>query len=117
MILISHALGAVKGLVDRVAVMYAGNIIEDAKKEDLFSDPMHPYTRGLINSVPKLTGGGIPEGISGRLPNYIDPPSGCRFSPRCPHVMPICRESLPQFMDVGERHKVACYLYGDESNE
>lgn len=116
-ILISHALGAVKGLVDRVAVMYAGNIIEDAKKEDLFSDPMHPYTRGLINSVPKLTGGGIPEGISGRLPNYIDPPSGCRFSPRCPHVMPICRESLPQFMDVGERHKVACYLYGDESNE
>lgn len=116
-ILISHALGAVKGLVDRVAVMYAGNIIEDAKKEDLFSDPMHPYTRGLINSVPKLTGGGIPEGISGRLPNYIDSPPGCRFSPRCPHVMPICRESLPQFRDVGERHKVACYLYGDESNE
>lgn len=116
-ILISHALGAVKGLVDRVAVMYAGNIIEDAKKEDLFSDPLHPYTKGLINSVPKLTGGGIPEGISGSLPNYIDPPSGCRFSPRCPHVMSICRERLPQFMDAGERHKVACYLYGDECNE
>jgi peptide/nickel transport system ATP-binding protein len=116
-IIISHALGAVKGLVDRVAVMYAGNIIEDAKKEDLFSDPLHPYTKGLINSVPKLTGGGIPEGISGSLPNYIDPPSGCRFSPRCPHVMSICRESLPQFMDAGERHKVACYLYGDECNE
>jgi len=116
-ILISHALGAVKGLVDRVAVMYAGNIIEDAKKEDLFSDPLHPYTKGLINSVPKLTGGGIPEGISGNLPNYLDPPSGCRFSPRCPHVMSICRENLPQFTDVGERHKVACYLYGDERNE
>jgi len=116
-ILISHALGAVKGLVDRVAVMYAGNIIEDAKKEDLFSDPLHPYTRGLINSVPKLTGGGIPEGISGRLPDYINPPTGCRFSPRCPHVMPICRENMPQFKDTGERHKVACYLYGDEINE
>lgn len=116
-ILISHALGAVKGLVDRVAVMYAGNIIEDAKKEDLFSDPLHPYTRGLINSVPKITGGGIPEGISGRLPDYIDPPAGCRFSPRCPHVMPVCRKSFPQFMDTGEQHKVACYLYGDEINE
>ena len=116
-ILISHALGAVKGLVDRVAVMYAGNIIEDAKKEDLFSDPLHPYTRGLINSVPKLTGGGIPEGISGRLPDYINPPMGCRFSPRCPHVMPICRENMPQHIEAGEKHKVACYLYGDEINE
>ena len=116
-ILISHALGAVKGLVDRVAVMYAGNIIEDAKKDDLFSDPLHPYTRGLINSVPKLTGGGIPEGISGRLPDYINPPTGCRFSPRCPHVMPICRKNMPQFKDTGEQHKVACYLYGDEINE
>jgi len=110
-ILISHALGAVKGLVDRVSVMYAGNMIEDAKKEDLFSDPLHPYTRGLINSVPKLTGGGIPEGISGRLPNYIDPPTGCRFSPRCVHAKPICRERTPPMMDLGEEHKVACYLY------
>jgi peptide/nickel transport system ATP-binding protein len=111
-ILISHALGAVKGLVDRVAVMYAGNVIEDAEKEDLFSDPQHPYTRGLIKSVPKLTGGGIPEGITGRLPNYIDPPTGCRFSPRCEHVMPICKERFPPLIDLGDNNKVACFLYG-----
>ena len=111
MILISHALGAVKGLVDRVAVMYAGNVIEDAKKEVLFSDPLHPYTGGLIKSVPKLTGGGIPEGIKGRLPNYIDPPAGCRFSPRCDHVMPICRERFPPLIDVSDNNKVACFLY------
>ena len=111
-ILISHALGAVKGLVDRVAVMYAGNVIEDAEKEDLFSDPQHPYTRGLIKSVPKLTGGGIPEGITGRLPNYIDPPTGCRFSPRCAHVMPICKERFPPLIDLGDNNKVACFLYG-----
>ena len=110
-ILISHALGAVKGLVDRVAVMYAGNVIEDAKKEVLFSDPLHPYTGGLIKSVPKLTGGGIPEGIKGRLPNYIDPPAGCRFSPRCDHVMPICRERFPPLIDVSDNNKVACFLY------
>lgn len=110
-ILISHALGAVKGLVDRVAVMYAGNVIEDAKKEDLFSDPLHPYTGGLIKSVPKLTGGGIPEGIKGRLPNYIDPPAGCRFSPRCDHVMPICNERFPPLIDVSDKNKVACFLY------
>jgi peptide/nickel transport system ATP-binding protein len=112
-ILISHALGAVKGLVDRVIVMYAGNIIEDAKKDDLFSNPLHPYTSGLINSVPKLTGGGIPTGINGRLPNYIDPPTGCRFSPRCIHAMPLCRERTPPMIDVGEKHKVTCYLFGE----
>ncbi len=112
-ILISHALGAVKGLVDRVAVMYAGNVIEDAKKEDLFSYPQHPYTRGLIKSVPKLTGGGIPEGITGRLPNYINPPIGCRFSPRCDHIMPICKERFPRLIDVGDNNKVACFLYGE----
>ena len=110
-ILISHALGAVKGLVDRIAVMYAGNIIEDAKTEDLFSDPMHPYTRGLIRSIPKLTGGGIPKGIAGRLPDYIHPPTGCRFSPRCEHVMPICKKRPPPLTTVCADHKVACFLY------
>ena len=109
---ISHALGAVKGLVDRVYVMYAGSMVEAAKTEDLFSDPLHPYTKALFNAVPKLTGGGIPEGISGRIPNYLSPPQGCRFNPRCPHAMPQCLEGAPPFFDVGEGHEVACYLYG-----
>lgn len=111
-ILISHALGAVKGLVDRVYVMYAGSMVEAAKTEDLFSDPLHPYTKALFNAVPKLTGGGIPEGISGRIPNYLNPPQGCRFNPRCPHAMPQCVEDAPPFFDIGEGHQVACYLYG-----
>lgn len=111
-ILISHALGAVKGLVDRVYVMYAGSMVEAAKTEDLFSDPLHPYTKALFNAVPKLTGGGIPEGISGRIPNYLSPPQGCRFNPRCPHAMPQCLEKAPPFFGIGDGHEVACYLYG-----
>lgn len=111
-ILISHALGAVKGLVDRVYVMYAGSMVEAAETEDLFSDPLHPYTRALFDAVPKLTGGGIPTGISGRIPNYLSPPTGCRFNPRCPHAKPECREKAPTFYQVGDGHEVACYLYG-----
>jgi len=110
-ILISHALGAVKGLVDRVNVMYAGNIIESAPTEDLFSGPLHPYTVGLFQTVPKLTGGGIPEAISGRIPDYINPPPGCRFAPRCKQAMPICQKELPNFRSVGGGHEVRCYLY------
>jgi len=113
-ILISHALGAVKGLVDRVYVMYAGNMVEAAKTEDLFSNPLHPYTKALFNAVPKLTGGGIPEGIGGRIPNYLDPPKGCRFHPRCDHAMPKCRRKAPPLYDMGVGHEVACYLYGGE---
>jgi peptide/nickel transport system ATP-binding protein len=111
-ILISHALGAVKGLVDRVYVMYAGSMVEATKTEDLFSDPLHPYTKALFDAVPKLTGGGIPMGISGRIPNYLTPPTGCRFNPRCPHAKQECRENAPPFYQVGDGHEVACYLYG-----
>jgi peptide/nickel transport system ATP-binding protein len=110
-ILISHALGAVKGLVDKVNVMYAGNIIESAPTEDLFSGPLHPYTVGLFQTVPKLTGGGIPEAIPGRIPDYINPPPGCRFAPRCKQAMPICHKELPNFRSIGGGHEVRCYLY------
>lgn len=113
-VLISHALGAVKGLVDRVYTMYAGNMIEDSKTEDLFSDPLHPYTQALFKAAPKLTGGGIPPGIGGRIPDYLDPPKGCRFHPRCPLVKPICSEKLPSMIHVGGEHNVACFLYGGE---
>jgi len=109
-ILISHALGAVRGLVDRVYVMYAGNIVEVAKTQDLFSNPLHPYAQGLLKAVPKLTGGGIPESIRGRIPSYLNPPEGCRFHPRCEHTMPICEKDRPRLLDAGNRD-VACFLY------
>ena len=110
-ILISHALGTVKGLVDKVYVMYAGNMVEVAPTEELFSDPLHPYTRNLFKTVPKLTGGGIPEAIKGRIPDYINPPQGCRFSPRCEHAMPICKKEIPLGASMGGGREVACFLY------
>jgi len=109
-ILISHALGAVRGLVDRVYVMYAGNMIEVADAKELFREPKHPYTKGLLASAPKLTGGGISSGIPGRIPDYLNPPNGCRFNPRCDQAMEICKEKVPPFFDLGS-HKVACWLY------
>ncbi len=115
-ILISHALGAVRGLVDRVYVMYAGNMVEVAEVKELFREPKHPYTKGLLASAPKLTGGGISKGIPGRIPDYLNPPNGCRFNPRCDQAMDICREEVPPFFDLGS-HKVACWLYkGEDKN-
>lgn len=110
-ILISHALGTVKGLADRTYVMYGGSMVEVARTEDVFSKSLHPYTQGLFKAVPKLTGGGIPEGIQGKIPDYLNPPKGCRFSPRCTHSMDICKKSIPPSFRVGEDHEVACYLY------
>lgn len=112
-ILISHNLGAVRGLVDRVYTMYAGSMVEIAKTSDLFSEPLHPYTKGLLKAIPKITGEGMPEGIPGRIPDYINPPKGCRFHPRCKYVKPICKDKIPPLFDAGSEHKVACNLYGD----
>jgi peptide/nickel transport system ATP-binding protein len=110
-ILISHALGAVQGTVDRVYAMYAGSMIEAAETEQLFSTPLHPYTQELIKCVPKLTGTGFSEGISGRVPDYMNPPLGCRFNPRCAYAFDRCKKEMPQLWDEGDRHQVACWLY------
>jgi len=109
-ILISQALGAVKGFVDKVYVMYAGNTVEVAETKELFSNPLHPYTKGLLNSTPKLTGGGFSEGIQGRVPDYINPPSGCRFHPRCNYILGRCKGEKPPLIDMGGNHAVACWL-------
>jgi len=110
-ILISHALGTVRGFVDRVYVMYAGTIVESGPTREIFSNPLHPYTRMLIDSVPKLVGGGVPEGIPGVVPSYLNPPTGCRFITRCPHKMDICNTKMPDMYEVDKEHYVACYLY------
>jgi peptide/nickel transport system ATP-binding protein len=81
-IIITHNLGVVRQLTDRTYIMYAGSVVEVARTRDLFSEAMHPYTRGLMNSVPKLSGKGIAPGIKGMIPDYFDPPQGCRFRPR-----------------------------------
>jgi peptide/nickel transport system ATP-binding protein len=110
-ILITHTLGVVRELADRVYVMYAGNMVEVAPTKELFSRPLHPYTVGLMAAVPKLSGGGIADGIPGRIPDYLNPPVGCRFHPRCDRAMEQCRAEKPQFVQVSEDHQVACFLY------
>lgn len=111
LILITHSLGLARETTDRVYVMYAGNMIEMARTEDVFEQPLHPYTQGLLASVPRLTGGGFAEGIPGRIPDYKDPPPGCRFHLRCTHVFEPCDKAFPPSFDMGNGHKVACYLY------
>ncbi|MEE9541552.1 MAG: ABC transporter ATP-binding protein, partial [Candidatus Bipolaricaulota bacterium] len=110
-LMITHSLGVVMDLTERVYIMYAGSMVEEGRTEDLFAQPLHPYSQGLLKSVPKLTGEGISDGIPGRIPNYLEPPVGCRFHPRCEHVMPVCQMEKPPFFDVENGRQVACFLY------
>jgi peptide/nickel transport system ATP-binding protein len=114
-ILITHTLGVVREITDRVYVMYAGNMVEVAGTQELFANPSHPYTHGLMEAVPRLTGGGVSDGIPGRIPEYISPPTGCRFHPRCLQAMDICRQKKPAFYALGDDHEVACFLYGGDA--
>jgi len=111
LILITHSLGVARETTDRIYIMYAGNVVETATTIELFKNQYHPYTKGLIRCIPKLSGGGVAEGIPGRLPDYLNPPMGCRFAPRCPNVMERCKKEKPEYKDVGSGHKVACFLY------
>jgi len=110
-LLITHSLGVVRNFTERVYVMYAGSVVETARTTALFSDPLHPYTKGLLSSVPQLIPKAMSEGIKGDVPSYLEPPKGCRFHPRCEQVMPICRTEKPVSSSSGDDHKVACFLY------
>jgi len=114
-VMITHSMGVVRDLTQRANIMYAGSIVETGKTHTLLEAPMHPYTKGLMASVPKLTGEGVSDGIPGRIPNYLDPPSGCRFHPRCEHRMEICTSAPPPLYSVGNEQRVACYLYREET--
>ncbi len=111
-ILITHDLGIIAEMADRVAVMYAGQIVEEANVEDLFANPKHPYTEGLIASIPVL--GQVTdklEVIPGSVPNLINLPTGCRFTPRCKYAMKICPEVMPSLIETTQGHTVRCWLY------
>jgi len=110
-LLISHSLGVVGELTERVYIVYAGAIMEEGKTLDVFGQPFHPYTRGLLASLPKLTGGGVTSGIPGNIPNYLEPPQGCRFQPRCECAMRICKEEAPPLFNMADGRQVACFLY------
>lgn len=110
---VTHNLGVALEMTERTYVMYAGDIVESAPTENLFTDPKHPYTQGLLRSVPRLTGGRV-EGIEGIIPDYSDPPPGCRFHPRCPHAMPICSQEKPRMVGISAAHQARCVLYSND---
>jgi peptide/nickel transport system ATP-binding protein/oligopeptide transport system ATP-binding protein len=114
-IIITHNLGVVSQMASQVAVMYLGKIVEFAETSELFHNPLHPYTVGLLNSVPVLGRKGqkslVP--IKGMVPVPTDVLPGCAFAPRCPHAMKICYEQQPVLRDVRPGHQTACWLYGD----
>ena len=109
LIMITHSLGVARETTDSINVMYAGNVVESAKTKDMFENTLHPYTVGLMAAVPRLSGGGIQSGIYGSIPDYLYPPKGCRFAPRCPRATEECRQQKPELKDVGGNHKVACF--------
>ena len=111
-ILITHNMGVVAEMADRIAVMYAGKIVEIGTVDQIFKNPLHPYTRGLLKAVPNpLAKIEKLEAIPGTVPNLIDPPMGCRFHPRCPYATEICRRNVPELKEIEPGHFVACHLY------
>jgi len=112
-LLITHNLGVVARMCQRVAVMYAGVVVECGGVIDVFKNPKHPYTVGLLRAIPTYgTKKGEIKGIPGSVPNFLDPPPGCRFHPRCEHAMPRCAEEPPPPpMEIAPGHEVSCFLY------
>jgi peptide/nickel transport system ATP-binding protein len=109
-LLITHNLGVVRELCDRIAIMYAGSVVEVAETDRIFKNPLHPYTRGLISSV--VTGrlrGKVLHHIAGTVPSLLNPPQGCRFHPRCAYAIQVCKQDPPELLEVESGHFVACY--------
>ncbi|MHB1611746.1 MAG: ABC transporter ATP-binding protein [Sulfobacillus sp.] len=113
--LITHDLGVVAEMTDRVAVMYAGKVVEECSTVDLFREPLHPYTLGLLESIPRLdlvTNEKL-HVIEGTVPNLLHLPKGCSFAPRCPKAMDICRQEAPVLTEVSDGRKVSCWLHSE----
>jgi peptide/nickel transport system ATP-binding protein len=113
-LLITHAMGVVAEVAQRVVVMYAGQVIEEGSVEEVFQRPWHPYTQGLIRSIPRIDAdaarGTRLVSIPGTVPSLIEPPPGCRFAPRCTHARQACTQATPALREVGPGHRVACIL-------
>ena len=110
MIYISHDIAVIAEVSQRIGIMYAGRIMEIASAKDIFSHPIHPYTYALMNAFPSIIGPKHPLlSLPGEPPDLLHPPPGCRFHPRCPHVLDICRLEVPPDTDYGKGHLAACW--------
>jgi peptide/nickel transport system ATP-binding protein len=109
-LLVTHDLAVHANVADRVGIMYAGRIVEEGPTQVIFQAPRHPYTEHLINSLPMIGDKTVKKSLGGAPPNLADPPSGCRFHPRCPLAMDRCRTETPEMIMLSERHRVACHL-------
>ena len=111
---ITHDIASARYIGDRTIVMYAGRMVEGAASEELIGEPAHPYTRLLLSAVPNPQAGTERRRVEarGEVPSLIDPPPGCPFAARCPHVMDICRQVMPGVEAIGPGHWVRCHLYG-----
>jgi len=110
LVIVTHDMGVLANIADRVGIMYAGKMIEEAKVETIFGEPLHPYTQYLINSLPQCGDKEMRESAPGAPPSLVAPPSGCTFHPRCRYAMEICTQEVPEWQIVGDRHRVACWL-------
>ncbi len=115
-ILVTHDMGVQANIADRVAIMYAGKMVEESTTEKIYDEPAHPYTRYLINSLPRFGDKSLRESVPGSPPSLSNLPPGCPFNPRCPHAMDICRERMPELRNIDTNHKVACWLVGDDEH-
>lgn len=109
-ILVTHDMGVHANIADRIGIMYAGKIVEEASTEQIFGSPIHPYTRFLIDSLPKFGDKTTRSSVPGNPPSLTNVPNGCPFHPRCPHTLDICKEQMPDFVTQDTNHKVACWL-------
>jgi len=112
-IMVTHDMGVHANIADRIGIMYAGKIVEEASTETIFAEPVHPYTQFLINSLPKFGDKSMRDSVPGSPPALSDLPSGCPFHPRCPYVKDICRQEMPDFSQLDDNHRVACWLVGE----
>ncbi len=110
-ILVGHDMGLLAQFVDRLGVMYAGKLVEVGPIREIFANPLHPYTRLLIESLPTLEQRGVFHGVPGLPPSLLNPPEGCLFAPRCPSRMDICTQQVPPLIEVEPDHRAACHLH------
>ncbi len=115
-IVVTHDMGVQANIADRVGIMYAGKIVEESTTERVFGNPAHPYTKYLIDSLPRFGDKTTRESVPGSPPSLADLPSGCPFHPRCPYALDICTKQMPGFTRLESNHRVACWLVGEGEN-